>query len=92
MVPINYPQRLPSIIRRFQIPVEQLIIFATFFLSILGSTVAKKISSSIKTYRSFLPDRLINSFFFEFATQGKIVEIAKTLRLNTEASHTLTIR
>ena len=30
--------------------------------------------------------------FFEFATQTKIVEIAKTLRLNTEAGHTLTIR
>ena len=37
-------------------------------------------------------NRLINSFFFESVTEAKIVEIAKPLRHNTAAGHTLTMR
>ena len=41
----------------------------------------------MSTHRSFLPDRLNKSFFFESATQTEIVEIANSLGLNTAAGH-----
>ena len=60
--------------------------FCNFF-TILGPSLAKKIPTSVNTYRSFLPERSLSSFFFESATQCEIVEIAKSLRINTAASH-----
>lgn len=41
----------------------------------------------MSTHRSFLPDRLNKSFFFESPTQTEIVEIANSLGLNTAAGH-----
>jgi len=57
--------------------------FYNFFTN-LGPSLAKKIPTSVKTYRSFLPERSFSSFFFESATQ---CEIAKSLRKNTAAGH-----
>ena len=53
----------------------------------LEPTLAKKIPSSIRAHKSFLPDRLHNSFFLESTTQSEIVETANSLRLNTAAGH-----
>ena len=60
--------------------------FCNFF-TYLGHPLAKKITTSVNTYRSFLPERSFSSFFFESATQCEIVEIAKYLRINTAAGH-----
>ena len=60
--------------------------FCNFFTN-LGPSLAKKIPTSVKSYRSFLPERSISSFFFESATQCEIVEIAKSRRINTAAGH-----
>ena len=61
--------------------------FCKFFTNRLWPALAKQISSSIRTHKSFLPDRLHNSFFLESTTQSEIVEIANPLRLNTVAGH-----
>ena len=53
--------------------------FCNFF-TYLGPTLAKKIHSSKRTHKSFLPDRLHNSFFLESTTQSEIVKIANSLR------------
>ena len=60
--------------------------FWNFFTN-LGPSLAKKIPTSVKTYRSFLPERSFSSFFFECATQCEIVEVSKSLRINTAAGH-----
>ena len=57
--------------------------FCNFFTN-LGPSLAKKIPTSVNTYRSFLPERSFSFFFFESATQ---CEIAKFLRINTAAGH-----
>ena len=57
------------------------------FLPIWSLHSLKKIPSSIRTHKSFLPDRLHNSFFLESTTQSEIVETANSLRLNTAAGH-----
>ena len=60
--------------------------FCNFFTN-LGPSLAKKIPTSVNTYRCFLRERSFSSFFFESATQCEIVEIAKSLRINTAAGH-----
>ena len=57
------------------------------FLPIWSLHSLKKIPSSIRTHKSFLLDRLHNSFFLESTTQSEIVETANSLRLNTAAGH-----
>lgn len=61
-------------------------LFCNFFTN-LRSSLAKKIPTSVDKYRSFLPEHSFSSFFFESATQCEIVQIAKSLRINTAAVH-----
>ena len=60
--------------------------FCNFFTT-LGPSLARKIPTSVKCYRFFLPERSFSSFFFESATQCEIVEITNSLRINTAAGH-----
>ena len=54
--------------------------FYNFFAN-LGPSLARKIPTSVKSYRSFLPERFFSSFFFESASQCEVVEIANSLRI-----------
>ena len=69
--------------------VDRLLIANQFchFFTNLGPSLAKKIPTSVKSFCSFLPERFFSSFFHESAAQCEIVEIAKSLRINTAAGH-----
>ena len=58
--------------------------FCNFF-TILEPSLARKVPTSVQCYCSFLLERSLSSFFFESATQSKVVEIVNSLRINTAA-------
>ena len=83
-------QRLPSLFRtdsqNLSDPHKIADHFCRYFSNI-GPNLASKIPVSDKSHRSFLPERLLNSIFFEEVNENEIIEICGSLRSGAAAGY-----